>query len=58
MKATATLKVKLEVTHQVAQSLKETNAAYVVALNSTSQVAFEKKIFNSVALPSRHSPAM
>lgn len=50
MKATTTLKVKLQVTEEVAQSLKETNAAYVVALNSTSQVAFEKKIFNSVAL--------
>ena len=50
MKATATLKVKLQVTPEVAQSLKETKAAYVVALNSTSQVAFGKKIFNSVAL--------
>jgi tetratricopeptide (TPR) repeat protein len=50
MKATATLKVKLAVTAEVVQSLQETNAAYVVALNSTSQVAFEQKVFNSVAL--------
>ncbi len=50
MKATATLQVKLEVTAEAAQSLKETSAAYVVALRSTSQIAFERKIFNSVAL--------
>jgi len=50
MKATVTLKIKLEATEQVSQFLSETRKAYVVALNHTSQVAFEKHIFNSVAL--------
>ncbi len=50
MKATVTLKVKLQTTEQVSQSLSETRKAYLVALNHTSQVAFEKQIFNSVAL--------
>jgi len=50
MKATLTLKIKLETTAQAAQSLSETQKAYVVALNHTSGVAFEKKVFNSVAL--------
>ena len=50
MKATVTLKIKLETTEQAAQSLSETQKAYVVALNQTSGVAFEKKVFNSVAL--------
>src|SRR6266508_1387378 len=50
MKVTVTLKIKLEVTEQVSQCLSETHKAYVVALNHTSQVAFEKKVFNSVAL--------
>ena len=50
MKATVTLKIKLETTEQASQSLSETRKAYVVALNHTSQVAFEKQIFNSVAL--------
>jgi len=50
MKATVTLKIKLETTEQAAQSLSETRKAYVVALNHTSQVAVEKKVFNSVAL--------
>jgi IS605 OrfB family transposase len=50
MKATLTLKIKLETTAQAAQSLSETQKAYVVALNHTSEVAFENKVFNSVAL--------
>jgi IS605 OrfB family transposase len=50
MKATVTLKIKLETTEQASQSLSETGKAYVVALNHASQVAFEKQIFNSVAL--------
>jgi len=50
MKATVTLKIKLETTEQAAHSLLETQKAYVVALNHTSEVAFEKKVFNSVAL--------
>ncbi|HZF40909.1 MAG TPA: zinc ribbon domain-containing protein [Blastocatellia bacterium] len=44
------MKIKLETTDQASQSLSETEKAYVVALNHTSQVAFEKKAFNSVAL--------
>ena len=50
MKATVTLKIKLQTTEQAAQSLSETQKAYVVALNQTSGAAFEKKVFNSVAL--------
>src|SRR5262245_48437327 len=50
MKATVTLKIKLETTEHAAQSLSETQQAYLVALNQTSGVAFDKKIFNSVAL--------
>src|SRR5215475_4202068 len=50
MKATVTLKIKLETTEQAAHSLLETQKAYVVALNHTSEIAFEKKVFNSVAL--------
>src|SRR5262245_3925916 len=50
MKATVTLKIKLEATELVSQFLSATRKAYVVALNHTSQVAFEKHIFNSVAL--------
>ncbi len=50
MKVTVTLKVKLETTAETAQSLRKTQAAYAVALNHTSAVAFEKKVFNSVAL--------
>lgn len=50
MKITVTLKVKLDVTAGAAESLTKTQAAYAVALNHTSQVAFEKRIFNSVAL--------
>ena|SRR5215468_4266574 len=50
MQATLTLKIKLETTAQAAQSLSETQKAYVVALNQTSGVAFEKNVFNSVAL--------
>lgn len=44
------LKIKLETTEQVSQSLSETQKAYAVALNHTSQVAFENKVFNPVAL--------
>jgi hypothetical protein len=50
MKATVTLKIKLETTEQAALSLSETQKAYLVALNHTSGVAFDKKVFNSVAL--------
>jgi IS605 OrfB family transposase len=50
MKATVTLKVKLEATEQVSQSLADTQKAYAVALNHTSDVAFDKQVFNSVAL--------
>jgi len=38
MKATLTLKIKLETTAQAAQSLSETQKAYVIALNYTSEV--------------------
>jgi putative transposase len=50
MKATVTLKVKLETTAEAAQSLLKTQAAYVIALNKTSEVAFAQHVFNSVAL--------
>ena len=50
MKATVTLKIKLEATEQSSRSLSETQKAYIVALNHSSKVAFEKKVFNSVAL--------
>ncbi len=50
MKATLTLKIKLETTQQASDSLFKTQRAYVAALNQTSEVAFEKKVFNSVAL--------
>jgi IS605 OrfB family transposase len=48
MKATLTLKMKLEITEAASNSLLETQKAHVVALNQTSDVAFEKKVFNSV----------
>jgi IS605 OrfB family transposase len=50
MRVTVTLKVKLETTEQVSQSIAETQKAYAMALNRTSDVAFEKKVFSSVAL--------
>jgi putative transposase len=50
MKATLTLKIKLETTEQAAKSLSETQNAYAIALNHTSDVAFEQKVFNSTAL--------
>jgi putative transposase len=50
MKATVTLKIKLEATERSSRSLSETQKAYIVALNHASKVAFEKKVFNSVAL--------
>jgi putative transposase len=50
MKVTVTLKIKLEVTQQNSRPLSETQKAYIVALNHASKVAFEKKVFNSVAL--------
>src|SRR5215475_11743379 len=50
MKATVTLKIKLETTEQASQSLTETRKAYVVALKHTSDIAFEKQVFNSTAL--------
>jgi putative transposase len=50
MKATVTLKIKLETTEQVSCSLFEARKAYATALNHTFDAAFEKKVFNSVAL--------
>jgi len=50
MKATVTLKIKLEATEQSSRFLSETQKTYIVALNHASKVAFEKKVFNSVAL--------
>jgi putative transposase len=50
MRVTVTLKVKLETTEQVSQSIAETQKAYAIALNHASEVAFEKKVFSSVAL--------
>jgi putative transposase len=50
MRVTVTLKVKLETTEQVSQSIAETQKAYAKALNHASEVAFEKKVFSSVAL--------
>src|SRR5499427_10037800 len=50
MKAIVTLKIKLEANEQSSRSLSETQKAYIVALNHSSKVAFEKKVFNSVAL--------
>src|SRR5215813_5811304 len=50
MKVTLTLKIKLETTDKASQSLSETQKAYAVALDLTSQVAFEQQVFNSVAL--------
>ncbi|HKQ90293.1 MAG TPA: hypothetical protein VJZ77_06400, partial [Blastocatellia bacterium] len=44
------LKIKLETTEQVSQSIAETQKAYAMALNHVSEVAFEKKVFSSVAL--------
>jgi hypothetical protein len=42
MKVTLTLKIKLETTDKASQSLSETQKAYAVALDHTSQVAFEQ----------------
>jgi putative transposase len=50
MRVTFTLKLKLETTEQVSQSIAETQKAHAMALNHTSDVAFEKKVFSSVAL--------
>src|SRR4030095_9838287 len=50
MKATLTLKIKLEATQQASQALCQTQRAYVVALNHTSQLAFDKQVFNPIAL--------
>lgn len=50
MQATATVKLKLDVTAQVSELLSETQAAYVRALNLTSAVAYEKRCKNAVAL--------
>src|SRR6266545_1236826 len=50
MKVTLTLKIKLETAEQASKSLSETQKAYAVALDHTSQVAFEKQVYNSVAL--------
>src|SRR5262245_21619805 len=50
MNATVTLKIKLEAAEQSSRFLSETQKAYIVALNHASKVAFEKKVFNSVAL--------
>jgi IS605 OrfB family transposase len=50
MRVTVTLKVKLEATEQVSQSIAKTQKAYAMALNHASDVAFQKKVFSSVAL--------
>jgi IS605 OrfB family transposase len=50
MRVTVTLKLKLRTTEQVSQSIAETQKAYAMALNHTSDVAFQKKVFSSVAL--------
>jgi putative transposase len=50
MRVTVTLKLKLETTEQVSQSIAETQKAYAMALNHASEAAFEKKVFSSVAL--------
>jgi predicted transposase len=50
MRVTVTLKLKLETFEQVSQSIAETQKAYAMALNHTSDVASEKKVFSSVAL--------
>jgi hypothetical protein len=43
-------KIKFETTDNASQSLSETQKAYAVALDHTSQVAFENQVFNPVAL--------
>jgi putative transposase len=50
MRVTVTLKVKLETTQQVSQSIAETQKAYAIALNHASDVAFQKKVISPVAL--------
>lgn len=50
MQATVTLKVKLSIRDEDLAALRSMQAAYVIALNSTSDVAFEKKCKNTVAL--------
>jgi putative transposase len=50
MKATVTLRIKLETAEPVSRALSKTQKAYAVALNHTSHVAFENKVFNPVAL--------
>ena len=50
MQATVTAKVKLDVTAEVSAALAATQAAYVRALNLTSQVAFTSRVSNAVAL--------
>ena len=45
MRVTVTLKVKLETTEHVSQSIAEAQKAYAMALNHTSDVAFEKKVW-------------
>jgi hypothetical protein len=50
MKAIVTLKLKLETTQQASQALCQAQRAYVIALNHTSQLAFDNQVFNSFAL--------
>ena len=50
MQVTATVKLKLDVTAQVSETLSETRAAYVRALNLTSAVAHQRRCKNAVAL--------
>src|SRR5215510_2474755 len=50
MKVTLRLKIKLETAEQASQSLSETQKAYAVALDHSSQITFERQVYNSVAL--------
>jgi IS605 OrfB family transposase len=50
MKTVATLKIKLDLGTEAASKLDATREAYVVALNMTSAVAFDRKIASGVTL--------
>src|SRR5262245_4185839 len=50
MKVTLTLQIKLETTDKASQSHSETQKAYALALEHTSQVASEQQVITSVAL--------
>lgn len=50
MKTTATVRIKLDMSVESSSKLDATRAAYVVALNLTSAVAFDRKIASGVTL--------